>query len=144
MHPTCETAVGWASAAHGCAREAPPITMVKHCCVLMYHFVKFVHCTTVTPHCTIEPPPSDNPVLLSIRRDRVWETEVSQNPIRFKYRKKIHKSGRDFVIISLFFGRRVKVARVDGALSSVLYFVFRLLPIDDHLYFTFLDFDPPQ
>ena len=40
MHPTCETAVGWASAAHGCAREAPPKTMVKHCCVLMYHFVK--------------------------------------------------------------------------------------------------------
>ena len=103
----------------------------------------------MTPHCTIEPPPSDNPVLLSIRRDRVWETEVSQNPIQFEYRKQFHKSSREFVIIlkitiSFFFGRRVKVARVDGALSSVLYFVFRLLPIDDHLYFTFLDFDPPQ
>ena len=126
MHPTCETAVGWASDAHGCAREAPPKTMVKHCCVLMYHFVKYctlyiVHCTTMTPHCTIEPPPSDNPVLLSIRRDRVWETEVSQNPIRFKYRKnsqiwsrfcdhlpllwpqgKSCSSGRSLVISSLF------------------------------------------
>ena len=95
----------------------------------------------MTPHCTIEPPPSDNPVLLSIRRDRVWETEVSQNPIRFKYRKNSQIWSRFCDHLPLLWpqGKSCSSGR-----SLVISSLFCLSPPPDRLYLTFLDFDPPQ